>query len=648
VRISEGSGLCARGLVSRGKPHFSEPRPTALAPARCTVARPRHTGLISFSDARFTANESERSPMVLITRTGGARGAASVRLTTRSGTAKAGRDFTTTATTIRFAAGDTSPRLVDIPLREDRTSERPETFTVALGQPHCAGLGGRRQATVRIIDDDQGQSQAPPSPTFTIGGTVTGLRGSGLVLTDRGADAPVTADGPFAVPGTHVSGETYDIQVRTQPHGPDQLCTVQRGRGTVGAADVTDVTVTCQTPPPPSGLDTTFGGTGRVSTPMGGLGQGEAVVIQPSGGIVTAGWRTTTTGQDFALTRHDPAGNLDPSFGTSGIATTDLGGADDQAYDAALLPNGGIVAVGATDPAGILHRDFGVVSYTAEGAPDPGFGSGGIVRTDILGGGDQANAVAVQPDGKILVAGFAVRNGIDSDFALVRYTAGGLLDQSFGTGGVVTTDLGTQSDDARAVVVQPDGSIVVAGTAGEDVALVRYLPGGTLDPGFGQSGVTITDLGGAEDVATGVALAAGGAIAVAGYTVGPRANRDFLLLRYRSDGHLDTGFAQQGFVTTDVLGSDDFAENLVVDPSGRIVLVGRAVSPTILDMALVRYLPDGTLDTSFDGDGIVTADFHGRGEFGQDVALDAAGRIVAAGYTANGGDTEFALLRANP
>ena len=80
---------------------------------------------------------------------------------------------------------------------------------------------------------------------------------------------------------------------------------------------------------------------------------------------------------------------------------------------------------------------------------------------------------------------------------------------------------------------------------------------------------------------------------------------------------------------------------------GRIVVVGRATSATILDMALARYHADGTLDTSFDGDGILTADFHGRGEFGQDVAIDADDRIVAAGYTANGADTEFALLRAS-
>jgi uncharacterized delta-60 repeat protein len=141
---------------------------------------------------------------------------------------------------------------------------------------------------------------------------------------------------------------------------------------------------------------------------------------------------------------------------------------------------------------------------------------------------------------------------------------------------------------------------------------------------------------------TGVALAPGGQIVAAGTTLGTKVDRDFLLARYRDDGTLDTT------VKTEIGDGDDFAENVAVDGQGRIVLVGRATSSTILDMALVRYRADLALDTSFDGDGMLTADFHGRGEFGQDVAIDAAGRIVAAGYTANGADTEFALMRANP
>jgi uncharacterized delta-60 repeat protein len=129
---------------------------------------------------------------------------------------------------------------------------------------------------------------------------------------------------------------------------------------------------------------------------------------------------------------------------------------DDEAYTP-LLPDGGVVAVGRTDAAGFTHTDFGVVRYRPGGTPDPGFDADGIVTTDILGGGDQANAVAVQPDGKTVVAGFALRNGIDGDFAVVRYNADGTRDQSFGTDGTVTTDLGTRGDDARALVIEPDG-----------------------------------------------------------------------------------------------------------------------------------------------------------------------------------------------
>jgi uncharacterized delta-60 repeat protein len=426
------------------------------------------------------------------------------------------------------------------------------------------------------------------------------------------------------------------------------VCTVEHGTGHVNGANVGDIAVHCATIATPSGLDVTFGSGGRVSTALGGIGDSEAIVIQPNGGIVTAGSREIATGSDFALTRHNPDGSLDTSFGTNGIATTDLGGARDQAFDAALLGDGGTVAVGRTDAAGVQKTDFGIVRYNPDGTPNPAFGTGGVVTTDIRGQGDQANAVAVQPDGKILVAGFATSaSGIDSDFALARYNPDGALDQSFGTGGIVTTDLGTQSDDARALAIQPDGKIVLAGSAGEDIGLARYTPNGSLDPTFGNSGRTITDLG-FDDVANGVALTSAGGIVVAGYTIGTKLNHDFLLVRYGPNGDLDTGFGTVGVVKTDLSPGDDFAEGLTIDGAGRIVVSGRATSPTILDMALARYNPDGALDPGFGSNGILTADFHGAGDFGQDVALDNAGRIVAAGYTANGPDTEFALMRANP
>lgn len=645
--LRRGLLLTTHGLEPRANSGVEEPPVGALPPATCPGGAKRNAGVLQLSDAGYTVDESEREPMVLVTRTGGSHGTASVTVTTQGGSAQAGSDFDpTTTTTVRFADGDTSPRLVEIPLREDDEVEPAESFTVGLADVRCAGLGATTQATVTIVDDDQVPTPPLP-PGFTIGGTVDGLQGAGLVLMDLGTDLAVSGNGQFTFPGTLAAGQTYEVTVKTQPQGSDQVCTVQHGAGTVSAANVTDVVVHCETSTVPSGLDPTFGSGGRVSTPVGGNGHGEAVVIQPGGGIVTAGWHGTASGNDFALTRHDSTGQLDHGFGTNGIASTDLGGADDEAYDAAALPDGGIVVVGRTDAAGVQKTDFGIVRYGPDGIPDPGFGTGGVVRTDVLGGGDQANAVAVQPDGKIVVAGFATRAGIDGDLALVRYNADGTLDTGFGAGGLVTTDLGTRADDARAVVIQPDGRIVVTGTADEDVALARYLPDGTLDPSFGTGGSTITDFG-FDDVANGVALSPTGDIVVAGYTLGAKINRDFLLARYHADGALDTAFGDHGAVKTDVGGGDDFAENLTVDAQGRIVLVGRATSPTILDLALVRYHPDGTPDTSFGTDGILTADFHGRGEFGQDVMLDAEGRIVAAGYTADGADTEFALMRATP
>ena len=494
--------------------------------------------------------------------------------------------------------------------------------------------------------DDDSPDDEPAS--FTIGGTVGGLQGSGLVLDNLGADLDV-GNGPFAFPGAVADGLPYDVTIATQPSDPDQVCTVRNGAGNVAGADVTDIAVECAPPAPPSGLDPTFGGDGRVSTVVG-HGEAEAVLVQPDGGIVTAGRRAVSGGIDFALTRHDSDGNLDPGFGDGGIVTTDLGSQTDEAFDAALDPDGGFVVVGRTDGPG-FNRNFGVVRYHADGSLDTGFGDGGIVETDFAGQVDQANAVAVQADGKIVVAGLAARTGplgADNDFALARYLGDGTLDTSFGGDGIVTTDLGTRTDVGRAVVIQPgDGGIVVAGTVDSDVALVRYTDTGEVDTSFGDHGVTITDFG-SDDFANGVALTSDGQILVTGHSLGAGLNTDFALARYSANGGLDHSFGSSGIVLTDIGGGDDFAEGLTVDADGRIVVVGRATSSTILDMAVVRYDRDGALDTGFGENGMVTADFHGSGEFGQDVVIQADGKIVAAGYTANGLDTEFALIRINP
>ncbi len=634
-----GPGLPARALNPRRAPKFTEPPVQPRPAARCPAGPRPHAGTVQLSSRGFTVGEGSDTPLVLVTRTGGSRGATSVTVKTSGGTARSGTDFKPTRTLVRFENGDTSPRLVEIPIREDLTRERPESFTVKLSDARCAKLGKQRSASVTILDDDQ--PPPPPAPTFTIGGTVDGLQGSGLVLSTVGsAPLPVSANGSFTFPGTASDGQSYEVKVATQPHNPDQVCTVQNGAGHIAHANVSDIAVHCALLATPSGLDTTFGSGGRVSTPVGDIGQGQAVVIQPNGGIVTAGSRQIGTASDFALTLHHPDGTLDTSFGQGGIAITDFGGAEDKALDAALTPDGGIVAVGEADPKGFLKSDFGIARYNADGTLDTSFGTGGIVTTDIRGDADLAEAVAVQPDGEIVVAGLAATvAGSITDFALVRYNPDGTLDQSFGSHGIVTTDI-SGDDAAVALGIQADGKITLVGTAGEHIALARYTPNGSLDPSFGTNGTAIYP-GFGE--ARGLAVTPNGGIFIAGDSGG-----DFLLLSYRSDGTLTPGFGNAGTVTTDISGSGDFAENLAIDAQGRIILVGRATSSTILDMALARYNPDGTLDTSFANHGTLTADFHGEGDFGQDVARDSAGRIVAAGYAGNGGNTEFALMRANP
>ncbi len=566
--------------------------------------------------------------MVLVTRTGGSRGAASVTVTTRGGTARSGTDFKPTRTLVRFGNRDTSPRFVEIPIVEDRAAEKSESFTVSLARARCSKLGKQKSASVTILDDDQ--PPPPPPPTFTIGGTVDGLQGSGLVLSNLGAEVPVTANGRFTFPGTATSGQVYGVNVKAQPRNPDQVCTVQNGSGHVGAANVTTIAVHCQLAVTPSGLDSSFGHSGRVTTP--GLGDGDAVLIQPDGHIVTVGPREVGNNFhfQFGATRHDAAGNLDTTFGTGGIVTTSFGGNEDKAFDAALLSDGGFVAVGEADPAGLANTDFGIVRYSADGHPNPAFGTGGLVRSDLFGRDDVANAVVVQPDGKIVAAGLAETTPFNFDFALVRYNPDGTLDHSFGGDGIVTTDLGTSHEGISDVALQPDGKIVAVGSTDQDVALARYNPNGTLDLTFGSSGTVI---GGIQtNVVHGVALTSGGTILVAGTRGG-----DPIVASFAPDGRLNLGFGSAGVAQANIGGTFDSGDDLVVKPNGDIVLVGSASSATVSDMALVRFKPDGTLDT------FVAADLSGIGDFGHALAIDSEGRIVAAGSAGN----EFGLMRAN-
>jgi uncharacterized delta-60 repeat protein len=379
----------------------------------------------------------------------------------------------------------------------------------------------------------------------------------------------------------------------------------------------------------------------------GGSDLAFGVALQPDGKIVAAGTATrgATIISDFALARYNPDGSLDATFGSAGKVTTDFGGDSDRAQSVALQPDGKIVAAGTTSTPGVSGADFALARYNPDGSLDATFGSAGKVTTDFGGG---AEAVALQPDGKIVAAGSASPGAtIFSDFALARYNPDGSLDATFGSGGKVTTHFASGTDQAFGVALQPNGKIVAAGTAhtgtSYNFALARYNPDGSLDATFGSGGKVTTEFTANFDQANTVALQPNGKIVAAGRT-GAGTSHDFALARYNPDGSLDATFGSGGKVTTDFTGGSDQAFGVALQPNGKIVAAGTAHTGTILEFALVRYKKHGGLDPSFGSGGKVTTDFTGSNDLAFGVALQPDRKIVAVG-DAGTVNSDFALAR---
>ncbi len=303
----------------------------------------------------------------------------------------------------------------------------------------------------------------------------------------------------------------------------------------------------------PGDLDPTFGVGGKVTTDFGGLNDGaRALVQQPDGKLVAAG-QAEAGDFDFALARYLPDGSLDPTFGTGGMVTTDFG---TFPFAAALVQqaDGKLVAGGPTDAGGCC--DFALVRYLSDGSLDPTFGVGGKVTTDF-GGFEAAAALVQQPDGKLVAAGLSTAGSAPAtDFALARYLPDGSLDPTFGVGGKVTTDF--EGGGASALVLQPDGKLVAAGNSRltglvSDFALARYLSDGSLDPTFGVGGKVTTDFGGFDRIAA-LILQSDGKLVAGGNSGSGSGLPSFALVRYLPDGSLDPTFGVGGKVTTDFEG----------------------------------------------------------------------------------------------
>lgn len=260
----------------------------------------------------------------------------------------------------------------------------------------------------------------------------------------------------------------------------------------------------------------------------------------------------------------------------------------------------------------------------APGDLDPSFDTDGKVVTDISAGTDQAAAIAIQSDGKIVAAGVSF-----SDFAVARYKSDGSLDSTFGTGGIATYDFDGFPDRARGVAIQTDGKIVVVGeanvSAAQQFGVVRYNSNGTLDTGFGAGGVVTTDFATQNDYAYAVAIQSNGKIVVAG-NVSVGGLFYFGLARYETNGALDGTFGTGGKVSNFTNG---YAKAVAIQPDGKIVAGGTVqTGGSDPDFAIARYNSNGTLDTTFNASGEAATDFSGTGDSFEGLALQSDGKML--------------------
>jgi uncharacterized delta-60 repeat protein/gliding motility-associated-like protein len=394
----------------------------------------------------------------------------------------------------------------------------------------------------------------------------------------------------------------------------------------------------------PGSLDPAFSGDGKQTTDFGGFNdEAYAVGFQSDGKIIVAGYSFVTT-DDFAVARYNTDGSLDAIFGTAGKVITPIGTFDDYGWSLAIQSDDKIVVAGYSFNGS--NEDFALVRYTSNGALDTSFDTDGILTTAIGAGDDQAFAIAIQSDGKILAAGRS-HNGLNFDFALVRYNTDGSLDTSFDTDGKVTTSNGSLSSEAWSIGVQPDGKIVLAGTSANpqaDFTVVRYNTNGSLDTGFDTDGKVTVNIGStvADDQAYSIALQTDGKIVVGGsHNSG---NLDFALTRLNGDGSLDTGFGTAGKVITTVGSSHETGRAVAIQADGKILLAGQSNNGSNYDFAVVRYNTDGTLDGSFGAAGKVTTPIGSSNDNAYAIGIQSDKKIVLAGRT-NATTWDIALAR---
>jgi uncharacterized delta-60 repeat protein len=402
----------------------------------------------------------------------------------------------------------------------------------------------------------------------------------------------------------------------------------------------------------PVGIDTGFGSNGYASVPMIRTWSSNFpdVKVQPDGKIVAASG-AGVNGASWSVSRVNPDGTPDASFGTNGTVNTTFPGATiGHADGISFQPDGKIIVNGRINGGGSNYDSWAIARYNPDGSLDTTFGSQGLLRlqfTPSTGYGGWSYDTAVLPNGDILVGGtrFAPATG----FSVARLTPTGQLDSTFGTGGLAGIEVDPHhsyyNETAQDMLVQPDGKIILVGFANfHALAVARLNADGTADTSFNGTGVQLIEastFGSQYSYANGgaVALQPDGRILVTGYIDNSNnSNSDWAVARLNADGSLDTTFNGTGVASQDWHGLADYAQDVIVQVDGKIVVAGSDSNGTDgYDLAFARYNADGTLDTSFNGTGQFTMPVYSS-VFEEIWAVDLQtdGKLVGLAGYANG------------
>ncbi|HII75787.1 MAG TPA: hypothetical protein HA264_01785 [Methanolinea sp.] len=378
--------------------------------------------------------------------------------------------------------------------------------------------------------------------------------------------------------------------------------------------------------------------------------RGVEVAIQDDGHIVALGYCNNTRNEDLMIARYTSYGALDSQFGSGGFAYYD-GGGNDRGLGLVLQGDGKMVATGFTQNGS--HRDLLLLRYDLNGTLDPTFGNEGVVMFSAPGSStDIGFGVVWESDGGIFVAG-ETANATHQDALVIHYTPEGVYDTRFAGTGLFTYG-GTNMDRLFACALQPDGKILVTGSSAanekEDLLLLRMNHDGTLDGTFGVGGVVLySGEGDNFDYGNWVLVQPDGKILVSGATSVDNAF-DLLLMRYNPDGTPDPAFGIGGVVHHgDAGGRDEYGYAHAVQQDGKIIVAGYAENATYDDVFVVRFYPDGTLDTTFGDGGQVL--WNGPGDhkdYGQGIALQRDGKIVVTGFTHHDASEDLLVMRLWP